>query len=166
MSNPVMFILSDFSVQLKNCFTYLLWWKETHISLISWCTFHILKNQENFEILEYIFTVPLIIIATGNCPTLRLQLWNWYIFTTWRSKIQVFQDMTSCVHVYMYQSLMSWRGHSFHFQVRPNLFSPSWLTSGDDLKVYSQLRKPFETLVISVIGLLTYLLTKIERKCR
>ena len=57
-------------------------------------------------------------------------------------------------------------GHSFHFQVRSNLFSPSWLKSGDDLKVYSQLRKTFETLVKFGIGLLTYLLTKIERECR
>jgi len=47
------------------------------------------------------------------------------------------------------------------FSVRPNPFSPSWLKSGDDLKVYSQLRKPFETLV-KFICLLTYQLTKIE----
>ena len=94
--NPAVFILSDFSVQLENCFTYLLCCYATRLSFISWCTLHIFTNQENFEVLEYIVTVPLNIIATGNCPPVRLQLWNWYICTTWRLKIQVFRDMKSC----------------------------------------------------------------------
>ena len=55
-------------------------------------------------------------------------------------------------------------GHSFQFQVRPNVFSPSWWMSGDYLKAYSYRRKQYETLVKIVIGFFNLLINKNWKK--
>jgi hypothetical protein len=139
-SNPVMLIFSDFSVQLKKLFHLLaVMVRNSHFPNKLRYNSHSYKSREfwNSWIRGYCSLNYYCNRKLSTCLATAVQLIYFYHLKIKNSSIPRYDVVCACVYIPESHELGA---YSFHFQIRPDLFSPSWLTSGDDLKVYSQLK--------------------------